>query len=85
MTAAVPCPEYMLLRQQYETALQRWGDVLLSQHGGLVGRDIQSAMELRKNTADERDAANKRMEDHKQSCQVCKNNPGTPHWRKRTG
>ena len=85
MTAAVPCPEYMHLRQQYEAALQRWGYVLLSQHARFVGGDIQSAMELRKNAADERDAASKRMEDHKQSCQVCKHNPGTLQWRKRTG
>jgi hypothetical protein len=54
------------------------GYVLLSQHAGLGGRDIQSALELRKNAADERDATNKRMEDHKRSCPVCKHN-GRPH------
>ena len=78
MTADAPCPEYMSLREQYETALQRWGYVLLSQRAGLVGRDIQSALELRKNAADERDATNKRMEDHKRSCPVCNHN-GRPH------
>jgi hypothetical protein len=51
-----------------ETALQRWGYVLLSQHAGLEGRDVQSALALRKNAADERDATYKRMEDHKRSC-----------------
>jgi hypothetical protein len=66
------------LQEQYETALQRWGHVLLSQHAGLVGRDIQSALDLRKNAADERDASNKRMEDHKRSCPVCNHNGRPP-------
>jgi len=55
-----------------DTALQRWGSVLLSQHAGLVDRDVQSALEIRKNAADERDATNNRMEDNKLSCPVCK-------------
>ena len=54
MTAATPCPEYVYLRQQYEAALQRWGNVLLSQHAGLVGEDVQNALKHRKNAADER-------------------------------
>jgi hypothetical protein len=68
MTAAIPCPEYISLRQQYKAALQRWGDVLLAQHAGFVNGDVQSTLKYRKNAADERDAANTRLEDHKQSC-----------------
>ena len=82
MTAATPCPEYVYLRQQYEAALQRWGNVLLSQHAGLVGEDVQNALKHRKNAADERDAADKRIEDHKRSCPVCNPNYSKPHLRK---
>jgi hypothetical protein len=72
MNAAMPCPEYVCLRRDYEAALRRWGDVLLAQHAGRLGGDVERAMEFRKEAADERDAANKRMEDHKLSCPVCK-------------
>ena len=82
MNAAMPCPEYMGLRQQYVAALQRWGDVLLAQHAGLLDGDVQSAVKHRKNVADERDAAHTRMEDHKLSCPVCKHNSSKPPLRK---
>jgi hypothetical protein len=82
MTAAIPCAEYMSLRRQYEAALQHWGDVLLAQHAGSVNEDVQSALKYRKNAADERDAADKRLEDHKQSCRVCKHIRGKPQLRK---
>ena len=74
MAAAMGCPEYMLLRQHYEVALRRWGDVLLVQHAGLLGGDTERALKVRKSAADERDAANKRMEDHKRNCPVCNQN-----------
>jgi hypothetical protein len=72
MTAAMPCPEYVCLRRHHEAALRRWGDVLLAQHAGRLGGGIERAMEIRKEAADERDTAHKRMEDHKLSCPVCK-------------
>ena len=84
MTAGTSCPEYMGLRQHYEAALQRWGDVLLAQHAGLLNGDVQSALKHRKNVADERDAAHKRMEDHKLSCPACKHNSSKPPLSKRT-
>jgi hypothetical protein len=73
MPDAVPCPEYISLRWEYEAALQRWGDLLLAQHAEPADAHFKRAVELRRDAADERDAANKRMEDHKQSCPVCLN------------
>jgi hypothetical protein len=71
MTAAAkPCSESIRLRADYEAALRRWGDVLLAQHAGLSVGDVERALE-RKDAADERDSANKRLEDHKRSCAVC--------------
>ncbi len=72
MPDAIPCPEYKRLRWDYEVALRRWGDVLLDQHGVILGGDFKRALELRKDAGDERDAANKRLEDHKRSCPVCR-------------
>jgi hypothetical protein len=72
MLDATPCPEYISLRWEYEAALQLWGDLLLAQHGELADAYFKRAVELRKDAADERDAANKRMEDHKLSCSVCR-------------
>ena len=82
MTGALPCADYVRLRQQYDAALQRWGDVLLAQHAGLLDGDVQSALKYRKNVADERDAANQRLEDHKRSCPVCNHHSSKPHLRK---
>jgi hypothetical protein len=72
MTPDMPCPEYKRLRENHEAALRRWGDVLLAQHAGLLGGHVEGGLEIRKYVADERDAANKRVEDHKQSCPVCR-------------
>ena len=72
MPDAMSCPEYLRLRTDYEAALRQWGDVLLAQHAGLLVGDVERALEIRKDAADERDAANKRMEDHKWSCPVCR-------------
>ena len=70
--AAMPCPEYMRLRTEYEAALRRWGDVLLAHHAGPLIGDVKSALSYMKNAEDERDAADKRLEDHKRSCPVCR-------------
>jgi hypothetical protein len=70
-TAAITCPEYMNLRVDHEVALRHWGDLLVAQREELAGSVFQKAVELRKNAADDRDAANKRLGDHKRRCQVC--------------
>jgi hypothetical protein len=72
MLDAMPCPDYKRLRRDHEAALRRWGDVLLAQHAGRFGGDVETALEIRKDAADERDAANKRLEGHKRSCPVCR-------------
>jgi hypothetical protein len=69
----IECPKYVSLRLEHEVALRRWGDLLLAQRGESAGWGFQKAAELRKNAADERDATNERLEDHKRSCPVCKN------------
>jgi hypothetical protein len=70
--AAIPCPEYVCLRRDYEAALRLWGDVLLAQHAGLLIGDVERALETRKDAADARDATSKRVEEHKRSCPVCR-------------
>jgi hypothetical protein len=72
MPDAMPCREYKRLRTDYEAALRRWGDVLLAQHAGRLVGDVKRALEIRQHAADERDAADKRLEDHKRSCPVCR-------------
>jgi len=72
MPDAMPCPEYKRLRWEYEAAVRRWGDVLLAQHGARLASEVGKALEFRKNAADERDAAKRRLEDHKRSCPVCR-------------
>jgi hypothetical protein len=78
-TSSTECPEYVSLRLDREVALRRWGDLLLTQREEPAGWGFQRAVELRKKAADERDAANKRMEDHRGSCPVCKNNGSKLH------
>jgi hypothetical protein len=39
--------------------------MLLAQHAGFVNGDAQSALRYRKNAVDERNAADKCLEDHK--------------------
>lgn len=63
----------------HEAALLRWGNLLLAQREELAGFGFQRAVELRKKAADVRDAADKRMEDHKRSCPVCKDNSRKLH------
>jgi hypothetical protein len=72
MTDAIQCREYKRLRPDYEAAVRRWGDVLLAQHAGRFGGNVETGLERRKDAADKMDAANKRLEDHKRSCAVCK-------------
>ena len=50
--------------------------MLLAQHAGLLAGDVQSALKYRKNVADERGAANKRMDDHKRICLLCAGKAG---------
>jgi hypothetical protein len=72
MTDARPCREYDRLRTDYEAAVRRWGDVLLAQHAGRFGDKVETSLERRRDAADEMYVANKRLEDHKRSCPVCK-------------
>jgi hypothetical protein len=72
MPDAMPCREYKRLRKDYEAALRSWGDVLLAQHAEHLVGDVKRALEIRKEAADERDAADKRLEEHKRTCQVCR-------------
>jgi hypothetical protein len=72
MPDAMPCPEYKRLRKEYEAALRRWGDVLLAQHAGRLGGDVEKALEFRKGAADARDVTSKRVEDHRRRCRVCR-------------
>ena len=72
MPYAMPCRKYERLRRDYEAALRLWGDVLLAQHTGRWAGDVEKALEFRKMAADERDATNKGLEDHKRSCPVCR-------------
>jgi hypothetical protein len=78
-TSPIKCPEVMSLRLDHAAALLRWGNLLLAQREEPAGWGFQKAVELRKNAADVRDAANKRLEDHRRSCPVCKNNSSKLH------
>jgi hypothetical protein len=73
----------MRLRLESELALRHWGDCLLVQHTQLTGCVSQRTVELRKIAAEVRDVADKRVEDHKYSCQLCKDNSGKPRLRER--
>ena len=70
-TSPIKCSEYLSLRLDHEAALLRWGNLLLAQRKEPAIWGFQKAVELRKIAVDERDAANNRLEDHKQSCPVC--------------
>jgi hypothetical protein len=41
------CPEYQRLRQHYEVAIRRWGQVLLSPQATLVGALFRQAEEIK--------------------------------------
>lgn len=58
------CPEYLRLWWDYEAALRRWGDLLLAQRAGRLVGDVERTLEIRKDAADKRDAANNRLEEH---------------------
>ena len=79
MDLPIECPEYSSLRLEHDVALRRWGVLLLTQREDLAGEGFQRAAELRKNAADERGAADRRLEGHKRSCPVCKNNNSKLH------
>jgi hypothetical protein len=64
------CPEYVRLRQHYETALRHWGQVLLSP-GAAIGAPARLAIEIKEKALVERNAANDRMCLHKKTCSVC--------------
>jgi hypothetical protein len=69
--SAMPCPEYLRLRQHYEAALRHWGHVMLSPDAHLVGALSRRAAEIKQKAFDARDAAKKHLSDHSLSCPVC--------------
>jgi hypothetical protein len=72
MSAAQACLEYVRLRQHYEVALRRWGQILLAKDTEIVGAAARQAAQLKQQALDERDAANQRMCVHKRSCPACR-------------
>jgi len=68
----LPCPEYVRLRQRYESALRHWGEVLLPQDSELVGAWARQRAQLTQDVLEERDAANERMRVHERSCPACR-------------
>jgi hypothetical protein len=60
----MPCPEYLRLRQHYEVAIRRWGQVLLSPQTNLVGVLFRHAEEINQKALCERDTAKERLDAH---------------------
>jgi hypothetical protein len=76
MAAAMPCLEYIRLRQLYEAALRYWGQILLSPKATeLFDAPARHAAQLRQNALDERDAAGALLFVHEQHCSVCRAKP----------
>jgi hypothetical protein len=59
------CPEYNRLRQRYEAAIRFWGHAVLSP-------DARETAEIKQEAYRERDAAKRRLSDHKSTCPACK-------------
>jgi hypothetical protein len=63
------CPKYTRLRQCYEAALRKWGEVLLfSQGTDLHGAAGRLPEHMRQKAYEERDAAKEQMSLHEQNC-----------------
>ena len=65
------CPEYNRLRQLYEAAIRHWGHVILTADSDSVGTLARQAAEIKQKAYVERDAAKKRLIDHRFACSVC--------------
>ena len=65
------CPENNRLRQQYDVALRRWGQVLLSADSNLIGAVARQAFEVKQKAFEERNAAKERLDAHVQACSAC--------------
>jgi hypothetical protein len=57
------CSEYVRLQQEYEAALRRWGEAMLSQ--------AETAPQLRLNAYRDRYKARRKLDLHKASCPTC--------------
>jgi hypothetical protein len=58
------CPEYLCLRQDYEAALRRWGQVMLPSSPAPTA-------EIKQKAYDERDGAKGKLDRHMESCPTC--------------
>jgi hypothetical protein len=71
MDGAMPCSEYLRLRQLYEGALKHFGHILLSTKGNeSIGLATQDA--LKKQAEQDRSVAKQRINFHQQNCAVCR-------------
>jgi hypothetical protein len=69
MAANLQCPELRRLQQSYESAVRRWGNVLL-QRAGLINGPAFTGTDLGE-AYRERDEAKARLASHMDSCLVC--------------
>ena len=66
------CPENDRLRQHYDVALRRWGQVLLSADSPLaIGAVARQAAAIRQTAFEERNAAKERLDAHILVCAAC--------------
>ena len=66
------CPEYLRLRQRYESALRRWADVELSSKGrNFFDAPVHLTAEIKEGALKERNATRNRMCFHEENCPVC--------------
>jgi hypothetical protein len=59
------------LRQHYDAALRRWGQLLLSADSNLVGAVARQAAAIRQTAFEERNAAKERLDSHTLTCPAC--------------
>jgi hypothetical protein len=70
--ADLPCPDYLRLRQLYESALRYWAQLQQSLIAPeLVGETARYAAQLIKNASKERDAAKQRLFEQWWTCSIC--------------
>lgn len=71
MDAAIPCSEYVRLRQLYEAALRHLGHIMLATKGNQsIGPATQDS--LKKQAEQDRNIARQRIQFHQQNCAVCR-------------
>jgi hypothetical protein len=69
----LPCPDYLRLRQLYESALRYWAQLQQSLiTTELVGETAGYAAQLKNDASTGRDAAKQRLFEHWWTCSICK-------------